>query len=109
MFENRKSIDCKVIMPAKAFRINDESDYDGFDVMCKNGRDCNCEHNNIGYCSFSGVCANQEKVGYVKPNSACRMYPKIGSYVIHNAKGEIITVTEEQAKISVIFEGGKTI
>ena len=56
MFENRKSVNCKVIMPAKAFRINSEEDYDGFDVMCKRGRNCDCEYQNSGYCSCNGIC-----------------------------------------------------
>lgn len=110
MFENRKSVNCKVIMPAKAFKINSEEDYDGFDVMCKRGRNCDCEYQNSGYCSCNGICGDQEKIGYVKPNSACRMYPPVGSYVIYNIKGEIITVTEEQAKSSVVFEdSGETL
>lgn len=104
MFENRKGVKCKVIMPAKAFRINSEEDYDGFDVRCGFGEKCDCEFQDNGYCINKGHCADQKKIGYVNPNMACRIYPDVGDYVIYNIKGEIIIATEDDVKGSVIFE-----
>lgn len=107
MFENKKSVDCEVIMPAKAFKIESESDFDGFDILCLCGENCDCEYRNGGHCENKGTCNEQQKVGYVKPCSACRMYPKIGEYVVFNIKGEIIIVSEEQAKSNIVFKNGE--
>ena len=104
MFEHKKSINCKVIMPAKAFKIENEKDFDGFDIVCSRNEKCDCEYRDDRYCTNKGICGDQQKIGYVKPNSACRMYPKVGEYVVFNIKGEIIVVTEEQAKRNIIFE-----
>ena len=104
MFENKNTIDCKIIMPAKAFRINSENDFEGFDLLCNN-KEYKCEHcNSGGYCTNENHCEHKQRKGYIKPCSACKIYPEIGYYVLFSSKGEIIFATEEQVKSNVIFD-----
>jgi hypothetical protein len=104
MFENKNTINCKIIMPAKAFRINSEKDFEGFDLLCSNEEHV-CEHRNSGgYCTTQNLCKHKQRKGYIKPCSACKIYPEIGYYVLFSAKGEIIFATEEQVKSNVIFD-----
>ena len=104
MFENKKCAQCKLVIPAKVFHVESEADYDGFDIVCGESIASDCEYRNCGQCMSKGVCSSQKKVGYVKPNSACKVFPDVGDYVVFNDEGRIIFCTSDEIGHSIIIE-----
>ena len=114
MFENKKMVDMTMMVPVKVFKVESNSDYDGFENYCAyeipnnrylpacytelvylNQRN-NCEHEDDSYCMKHSrdVCPHMRKIGYIQVGEYRRLYPQVGEYVVVKHNGDCFVANE---------------
>lgn len=114
MFENKNLINCTMMTHVRAFKVESQKDYDGFESLCafeiqhnryipkayeekeyENKRN-SCEHEDDSYCMLKRKkCEHKRKIGYIKTGTYERVYPLIGQYVIITDKKAFVVSEEE--------------